>query len=76
VERARKKKPVTLVAVVVRRKSAVRPAAFREPGVPNKAKIPDAIATRLKPTCTDVKVDTDIPRITTHLLSSNQLKSS
>src|SRR3990167_9153482 len=60
-----KKKPVTLVATVVRRKVIVNPAGTREPSRANRQTTPVAIPIRLNTTCRVVKVDSDRPSIMT-----------
>src|SRR5689334_4276623 len=58
-----KPKPVTLVAIVVRRKTAVQPSRRCPPSMPAATTSPDPIATRLIATWTSVYVAVDMPKI-------------
>jgi hypothetical protein len=64
-----KPKPVTLVATVVARKSAVQPSSRFPVSSPKTTTNPDAIPTRLIKTCTRVNVDVVIPTIMSCILS-------
>src|SRR6516162_10455441 len=59
------RKPVTLVSIVVSRKSAVMPGSRCEPKSPNRTTKPETIPIRLMMTCTIVKADRLIPRTMT-----------
>src|SRR5262245_22144254 len=58
-----KSRPVTLVKIVVRRKSAVQPGSGRAPNMPRTTTKPVTIPIRLKTTCRVVKADSDKPII-------------
>src|SRR6266436_3166428 len=62
-----KPNPVTLVATVVARKSAVQPSSRFPVSRPNMTTNPEPIPTKLNNTCTKVNVDIVIPQ--TMLLS-------
>jgi len=68
IEAPARRKPVTLAASVVARKSAVRLAAFVEAHGRSRASVPAAIPIRLSATCNAVKAGSDIPRIKAILL--------
>ncbi len=62
-----KKNPLTLVNIVVAKKSAVQPGRRLAPNMPMRTRSPERIPTKLKMTCTSVKVDVDRPRIMSRL---------
>jgi hypothetical protein len=64
-----KENPVTLVKIVVARKSSVKPLNRRSVSMPSSTTTPEAIPMRLMMTCTVVNVDNDIPKIMTRILS-------
>src|SRR4051794_26153151 len=63
-----KKKPVTLVNTVVARNTVVHTSFFFDPIISMTTTTPAAMATRLRMTWTNMKVETDIPRIMRLLL--------
>src|SRR5579859_1073458 len=57
--------PVALVSIVVTRNSAVQPGTILEPRSPDKTTRPETMPIRLMMTCSMVKADRLIPKITT-----------
>jgi hypothetical protein len=64
-----KPNPVTLVATVVARKTAVHPLSRFPASSPKMTTNPEPIPTRPINTCTKVNVDVVMPKIMMHVLS-------